>query len=241
MTMNIIILVFWLIIWLILTDILFAWYVSSKGLANCNSFIKWVLTNWIAFLSKYLLMSGFIMYYWDIIPINIQWTGYQCNNQPQLIPWVCQCIYILLHGYKLSTKNWYLYCRLTLWELLHHCSVHIYQETTHWSVRHFVSCMITIHKHVDNNLHTFRFWGVPTYSLFGIPIEFWPITCLKETQIYFWVQRVIHQSGIVPLTNMGHDVQQCFLIPPLWEVQHGMTRMKPQLLCHFSILIIVWL
>ena len=95
------------------------------------------------------------------------------------------------------------------WESLHQCDIHIYQETSSWSARYFVLCMVTIHKHADVYLLSLWFWGIHGYRLFGIHIDLQPSTYLKDTVIDFWVQMIIHLSRIISLTNMGHDKHCC--------------------------------
>ena len=65
------------------------------------------------------------------------------------------------------------------------------------------------HKHADTYLFPWRFWCINRYCLIGIPVKLCQITFFKTAVIYFWVQRIIHQSGIVSLTNMGHNMHCC--------------------------------
>ena len=139
--------------------------------------------------------------------INIWSSRYWNTHHPKLICEASQYIYALLHGNKLSTKNWCLFCRLFLWEPLHRCDVHI--SGSHFLIceKHCLlyDCYPQTHKCLPPYLDV---QSTHRYSLLCIPVELWPITFLKNIVIYFWVQRIIHQSGIVPLINMGHDI--CF-------------------------------
>ena len=112
-----------------------AGYMSYQGLAHSSWLMDYVITSRIAFLSKYWLWSGCIVYNWHITPIKILGTWYGNTHHPKLIFQTSQSIYALLHGNTLRTKNWCFNCRLVLREPLHLGSVHIYWEIASFSVR----------------------------------------------------------------------------------------------------------
>ena len=151
-----------------------------------------IIENWIAFLFKDQLMSGGIIYHWNIIPINL-WDTWDRNiNHSKFISQASWCIYDHLHSHKLGSKY---YVSTVDYFFEYHCfktELTYIKKTDSWSSTPFVPCMITVDKYMNIYFFPSWLWGIYRHCLFGILINLYPITFLECTVVNNWIGWIIY-------------------------------------------------